>query len=111
MGTRWSLQAVVMTEVRIQSHGALRREMKEVASGKRPARRGADGVSFDSVETLFPLLTHKNRELLAVIRDKKPQAIAELAETKGRKPRNVRGGLVRKPKISMCSATRLGEQK
>lgn len=78
-----------MKEVRIQSHGALRREMKEVASGKRPAPRGAGGVSFDSVETLLRLLTPKNRELLAVIRDKKPQSIAELAEMTGRKPPNV----------------------
>ena len=38
---------------------------------------------------LLRLLTPKNRELLAIIRDRKPRSIAELAEMTGRKPPNV----------------------
>jgi predicted transcriptional regulator len=78
-----------MKEVKIHSHGALRREMKDVAGGKRPAPKTGAGVSFDSVDALLRLLTPKNRELLAVIRDRKPQSIAALAEMTGRKPPNV----------------------
>jgi predicted transcriptional regulator len=76
-------------EVKIQGHGALRKEMKGVASGSRQAPAHANGISFDSVETLLRLLTPKNRELLAIIRDKNPQSIAELAELTGRKSPNV----------------------
>ncbi len=78
-----------MKEVKIQSHAALRAEMKAVAAGKQPAPRDAGGVSFDSVDALLRLLTPQNRELLAIIRDKKPQSIAELAEMTGRAPPNV----------------------
>ena len=78
-----------MKGVKIQSHAALRKEMKAVASGQRRAPRDAGGISFDSADALLRLLTPRNRELLAVIRDRKPQSIAELAALTGRKPPNV----------------------
>ena len=78
-----------MMKVKIQSHADLRKEMKAVASGKQAPPKDAGGTSFDSVETLLRLLTPKNRELLAIIRDRKPRSIAELAEMTGRKPPNV----------------------
>ena len=78
-----------MKHVKIQSHASLRQEMKAAASGKRPAPKDASGVSFDSVEALLRLLTPQNRALLAVIRDRKPQSIAELAELTGRAQPNL----------------------
>ncbi len=78
-----------MKEVKIQSHASLRKEMKGGATGKMAAPKDAAHMSFDSVETLLRLLTPKNRELLAVIRDRKPQSVAELAKMTGRKPPNV----------------------
>ena len=78
-----------MKEVKIQSHADLRKEMKAVASGKQVAPKDAGAPSVESVETLLRLLTPKNRELLAIIRDRKPGSIAELAEMTGRKPPNV----------------------
>ena len=78
-----------MMKVKIQSHADLRKEMKAVASGKQAAPKDAGGTSVESVETLLRLLTPKNRELLAIIRDRKPRSIAELAEMTGRKPPNV----------------------
>src|SRR5476649_959959 len=78
-----------MKHVKIQGHASLREEMKAVARGEKKAPKGAGGLSFDSVEALLRLLTPKNRELLAVIRDRKPQSIAALAEMTGRKPPNV----------------------
>ena len=76
-------------KVKIQSHADLRKEMKAVASGKQAAPKDAGAPSVESVETLLRLLTPKNRELLAIIRDRKPRSIAELAEMTGRKPSNV----------------------
>jgi predicted transcriptional regulator len=78
-----------MKHVKIQRHASLREEMKAVARGERPAPKDAGGISFDSVEALLRLLTPQNRKLLAVIRDKKPQSIAELAELTGRAQSNL----------------------
>ena len=78
-----------MRHVKIQSHASLREEMEAVARGERPAPKDAGGISFDSVEALLRLLTPQNRKLLAVIRDKKPQSIAELAELTGRAQSNL----------------------
>ena len=68
---------------------ALRNEMKLVARGEKKAPKDAGGMSFDSVEALLRLLTPQNRELLAAIRDKKPQSIAELAKLTGRAQPNL----------------------
>jgi len=51
--------------------------------------KDAGGTTVDSVEALLRLLTPQNRELLAIIRDKKPQSIAELAELTGRAQPNL----------------------
>ncbi len=73
-----------MKQFKIQSHASLREEMKAVARGERSTPKDAGGTTFDSVEALMRLLTPQNRQLLAIIRDKKPQSIAELAELTGR---------------------------
>jgi predicted transcriptional regulator len=78
-----------MKPYRIQSHGTLRRQMKAVARGKRVAPKDLSAPSFESVSALLRLLTPANRALLAVIRDKKPQSIAELAELTGRAQPNL----------------------
>lgn len=78
-----------MKPYRIQSHGSLRAELKTVARGTRSAPRHAAAPSFESVSALLRLLTPANRELLALIRDKKPQSIAELAELTGRAQPNL----------------------
>ena len=74
---------------KIQSHGSLRNEVKAVARGERRAPKDAAAPSFDSVSALLRLLAPENRTLLAVIRDKRPQSIAELAELTGRAQPNL----------------------
>jgi predicted transcriptional regulator len=78
-----------MTTYRIQSHQSLRDEMKAVARGERPAPQDAALPSFNSVEALMRLLTPENRRLLAVIRDRQPQSVAELAAITGRAAPNL----------------------
>ena len=78
-----------MKHLRLQSHAQLRKDMKAVARGEKPAPEDAGGISFDSVEALLRLLTPQNRELLAVIRDKRPQSISELAGLTGRAQSNL----------------------
>ena len=78
-----------MTQHRIVSHSKLRDEMMAVARGQQTAPADAGGQSFESVEALMRLLTPDNRRLLAMIRDRKPQPIAELAEWSGRAAPNL----------------------
>ena len=78
-----------MMRLKIQSLRALRSEMKAVARGQR--RPPADGAapSFNSVAALARLLTADNRRLLAVIRDRRPGSVAELAALTQRAAPNV----------------------
>ncbi len=78
-----------MKHFKIQGHTSLREEMKAVARGERLAPNDAGGTTFESVEALLRLLTPQNRKLLAIIRDKKPQSIAALAELTGRAQPNL----------------------
>jgi predicted transcriptional regulator len=73
-----------MTGAKIQSLASLEAEMRAVARGEQPAPPDAAGPSFNSVLALARLLTPENRALLALIRDRKPRSIAELARWTGR---------------------------
>jgi predicted transcriptional regulator len=74
---------------KIQSLRSLREDMRAVARGERPAPVDAARPSFNSVEAVVRLLTPENRRLLALIRDRKPQSIAELAQLTGRAQPNL----------------------
>ena len=78
-----------MTNYKIESLSALEDEMRAVARGEKSAPADAAIPSFESVEALTRLLTPKNRDLLAIIRDRKPQSIAELAKLAGRAEPNL----------------------
>lgn len=78
-----------MTEHRIVSHSELRDDMVAVARGEKPAPAWAGTHTFESVDALMRLLTRENRQLLALIRDRKPESIAELAEISGRAAPNL----------------------
>jgi len=69
---------------KVQSLRALREEMKTVARRERTAPSDASAPSFNSVEAIVRLLTPENRRLLAVIRDRTPQSVAELVQMTGR---------------------------
>jgi predicted transcriptional regulator len=78
-----------MTKYKVQSLRSLRNEMKAVARGERPAPSDAAKPSFNSVDALARLLTPENRELLAIIRDRKPQSVTELVQMSGRAQPNL----------------------
>ena len=75
--------------LKIQSLKSLREEMVAVAKGARSAPQDANVPSFNSVEAVIRLLTKENRQLLSLIRDAKPQSVAELAELSGRSQPNL----------------------
>jgi predicted transcriptional regulator len=78
-----------MTKYRVQDLRSLRDEMKAVARGERPAPAHAAEPSFNSVDAVVRLLTRENRELLAIIRARDPQSVAELARMSGRAQPNL----------------------
>lgn len=90
-----------MTRHRIISHSGLRDEMTAVARGQKPAVPDAGEQSFESVDALMRLLTPENRQLLAIIRDRKPQSIAELAVFSGRAAPNLARTLAKLEAVGM----------
>jgi len=78
-----------MKKAKVQSLQALREEMKAVARGDRRAPADASKPSFNSIEAVVRLLTPDNRRLLALIRDRKPQSVAELGAMTGRAQPNL----------------------
>lgn len=78
-----------MTEYKIKTMRELEAEMRAVARSEKPAPTDAAKTTFESVDALIRLLTPENRKLLAVIRDRKPQSIAELAKITGRAASNL----------------------
>ncbi|MGA0595130.1 helix-turn-helix domain-containing protein [Enterovirga sp. CN4-39] len=78
-----------MTEHRVMSLSELEAQMRAVARGERPAPSGANAASFNSLEALARILTPENRVLMRVIRDERPQSIAELARRVDRAESNL----------------------
>ena len=66
-----------MAEYRIQSLDDLEADMRAVARREKPAPADAAVATVESVDVLIRLLTPENRRLLAIIRDRRPQSIAE----------------------------------
>lgn len=75
--------------MKIQRMKDLIGEMRAVARGEIPAPADAALPSVESAEALVRLLTPDNRSLLRVIRDARPQSVAELARLTNRAEPNL----------------------
>jgi predicted transcriptional regulator len=74
---------------KIRSLSSLEKEMRAVARGERTAPSDAAKPSFNSIDALVRILTPENRQLLALIRDRKPGSVAELVRLTGRAQPNL----------------------
>jgi predicted transcriptional regulator len=92
-----------MTEYKIKTMRELEAEMRAVARGEKAAPADAARTTFESVDALIRLLTPENRALLAVIRDRKPQSIAELAKLTGRAASNLTRTLAKLEAVGFVS--------
>jgi len=85
--------------------------MRAVARGERPASPDAGQPTFESVEALLHLLTPLNRQLLAIIRDRKPQSVTELAELTGRAQPNLTRTLAKLEGAGFITMKSVGRRK
>lgn len=100
-----------MTKYKVQNLRSLREEMKAVARGERPAPADAAKPSFNSVDAMVRLLTPENRRLLAIIRDRKPQSVAELVEMSGRAQPNLTRTLAKMESAGFITMKVVGRRK
>ncbi|MGC9953634.1 MAG: MarR family transcriptional regulator [Rhizomicrobium sp.] len=100
-----------MSKYKIQNLHSLRDEMKAVTRGERSAPVNAAKPSFNSVEAVVRLLTPDNRQLLAIIRDRKPQSIAELVQITGRAQPNLTRTLMKLEAAGFVKTKAIGRRK
>ena len=100
-----------MSEYKVQSLRSLREEMKAVARGERKAPSDAAKPSFNSVDALVRLLTAENRALLALIRDREPGSVAELARLSGRSQPNLTRTLTKLEAAGLVAIQAIGRRK
>jgi predicted transcriptional regulator len=82
-----------------------------VARGERPVPAVAGRPSLNSVEARIRLLTPDNRRLLALIRDHKPQSVAELVVMTGRAQPNLTRTLAKLEAIGFITMKAVGRRK
>lgn len=100
-----------MTKAKVQSLRALREEMKAVARGERRAPSHSSKPSFNSIEAIVRLLTPDNRRLLALIRDRKPESVAELVAMTGRAQPNLTRTLAKLEAVGFIRMKSVGRRK
>jgi predicted transcriptional regulator len=96
---------------KIQNLDSLEREMRSVARGVRKPAADAARPSFNSVEAVVRLLTPENRHLLSIIRDRKPQSVAELVELTGRAQPNLTRTLAKLEAAGLVKIKTVGRRK
>src|SRR5438034_1022203 len=67
--------------------------------------------NFNSVDAVVRLLTPENRQLLALIRDRKPQSVAELVEMSGRAQPNLTRTLAKMASAGFITMKAVGRRK
>jgi len=60
-----------------------------IARGEREPKQNEPKVWFDSVESMSQVLSTRNRKLLRIIKEQKPESLSELASASGRHVANL----------------------
>lgn len=100
-----------MSDYKIQSMAALEKEMRAVARGEKPAPADASRPSFESAGVLLRVLTPENRRLLKIIRDERPQSVADLARRSKRAEPNLLRTLAKFEVLGLIEMQTAGRRK
>ena len=76
-------------KIGIASHDRMKARTMTIARGEYKPSRGELTVWFTSIESFARVLSERNRELLAMIAQEKPDSLTELAEFAGRSKSNL----------------------
>jgi predicted transcriptional regulator len=76
-------------KVGIASYDEMKARTLAVARGKHRPRRGEPKIWFTSMESFAKVLSDRNRALLALIAEARPESLAELAALSGRAKSNL----------------------
>ncbi len=76
-------------KVGIANYDAMKARTMAIARGDRKPRRGEAKIWFTSMESFARILSDRNRGLLELILEARPQSIAELAALSGRAKSNL----------------------
>ena len=94
--------------MKVQSMHDLIAQMKSVARGETPPPADAASPSVESTEALVRLLTPENRGLLRIIRDARPQSVAELSRMTNRAEPNLLRTLAKLEAFGFLEMRRVG---
>ncbi len=73
----------------IADYGEMTAHTMAIARGEYRPAKGEPAVRFTSIESFAKVLSERNRELLALIAQEKPDSLTELAVLSGRKKSNL----------------------
>ena len=76
-------------KVGIATEAELRQRSIDIAAGRRQRQRGEPKVWFTSMRAAAEVLSEKNRELLRILANERPESVRELAELTGRAESNL----------------------
>lgn len=67
----------------------IRQRMLAIAKGEYKPKKGEPKIWFTSMKSMAEVLSDKNRDLLRVIANMKPESMQDLAEATNRQPSNL----------------------
>ena len=76
-------------KIGIADYGQMKRRTLAIARGDYRPAKGEPTVWFTSIESFAKVLSERNRELLALIAQEKPDSLTELAVLSGRNKSNL----------------------
>ena len=76
-------------KIGIADYGQMKEHTLAIARGNRKPAKGDPTVWFMSIESFAKVLSERNRELLALIAQEKPDSLTELAVLTGRNKSNL----------------------
>jgi predicted transcriptional regulator len=100
-----------LLQVGIGSHDSIKKRLLAATRGEKPFGSEEPRHWFTSIDALFRVLTHENREMMAIISREHPRSVSVLAERLGRDQGNVSRALSTLEQHGFVRLAREGREK